>query len=82
MEWENLFSSVGWQKFRRIQETRIAEIKESAWVTFRDEAVKNRFLSEISVLESFLAFEADTKQGIALERGQVAREDAGVDFDG
>jgi len=69
MEWENLFSSVGWTKFRRIQETRIAEIKENAWLTFRDEKVKTQQLAEIEVIESFLAFEMDTKTGIAIERG-------------
>ena len=70
MEWENLFSSVGWTKFRRIQENRIAEIKERAWLAFQDEKVKTRQVAEIEVLESFLDFEGDTKTAIAIERGQ------------
>lgn len=70
MEWENLFTSVGWTKFRRIQEARIAEIKEMAWVSFQDETIKKRQLAEIEVIESILAFEADTRKGIAIERGQ------------
>lgn len=69
MEWETLFSSVGWTKFRRIQENRIAEIKEHAWLNFQDEQVKTKQIAEIAVLESFLDFEADTKTAIALERG-------------
>ena len=65
MEWETLFGSAAWQKWSRIQQTRIDEIKENAWVLFQDADKRARYSAEISLLEDLLQFEPDTKAMIA-----------------
>lgn len=65
-EWEQLFAMPAWQKWSRIQQTRLDEIKENAWVLFQDDIKRQRYLAEINLLEELLQFEPDTKAAMAM----------------
>lgn len=73
MEWETMFGSPAWQKWTRIQQSRIDEIKENAWILFQDPDKRARYIAEIDLLEDLLQFEPDAKL-------LIARIDAGEDL--
>jgi hypothetical protein len=62
MEWEILFASTGWRKWTRIQEARLQEIKDNAWLLFQDDAKRAQYTAELRLLEELLQFEPDTKK--------------------
>lgn len=57
--WENLFGDPMWKKFILIQKARMAEVKETAWATFRDDKSIARGVAQIEVLETIVSFEDD-----------------------
>jgi len=69
--WENFFGSDGWRKLKRIQEERIAEIKEHAWVNFRAEFGAVAGVAQINCLQSLVDFEADTLQAFAQAKENI-----------
>lgn len=73
-EWESLFAMPAWQKWTRIQQARLDEIKENAWVLFQDDKKRAQYMAEITLLEELLQFEGDTKEAF---RGASEETDSG-----